>query len=72
MITFRVFRAFRGSKILVRTYTEPNFERPPCRPVLHRCCNRTVNSWPAALATSYRPTLPITPSYRMDRTQRSF
>ena len=21
----------------IRTYAEPNFESPPCRPVLHRC-----------------------------------
>ena len=47
----------------IRTYAEPKFERSPCRPVLHRCCNRTVNFSPADLATSHRPTLPITLSF---------
>lgn len=49
--------------IYFRTYAEPKFERSPCRPVLHRRCNRRVNFSPAALATSHRPTLPITLSF---------
>ena len=49
--------------VICRTYAEPKFERSPCRPVLHRCCNRTVNFSPAALATSPRPTLLITLSF---------
>ena len=46
-----------------RTYAEPKNERPPCRPVLHRRCNRRVNFSPAVLATSHRPTLQITLSF---------
>ena len=63
----RRFLSIQGQKIqsteLVRTYAEPKFERSPCRPARHRCCNRTVNFSPAALATSHRPTLPITLSF---------
>ena len=39
----RKFAQWFGSPKKVRTYAGPKFERPPCRPVLHRCCNRTVN-----------------------------